>query len=199
MCFDDTCIPYCARAENFSSTLCKDYWKSLRPSETKDTGEETGEVCVNVEYNGKFVPKHSRSTLTSVGGGKDVVDIDVPGHFMREEEDVCVNVYNDDLADASMRLNDLVGQKKEGRNWQNVKQYCMYGATRLFMSVFKPASLAYSDQYCGKTGGESSSNDNNVSDTTDTLTGARDGFLRQYYENGSWIAGVNAASLSAKR
>jgi hypothetical protein len=109
----------------------------------------TGEVCVNAEYDA-WIADGFKWQRTAVGGGYDVMDIPVPAHYESKEGNFCVDVYNNDLADASNRLNSLLEEKKAKENWRNDKYYCMYGITRFFMSLFQPDSLAYSDKYCGK-------------------------------------------------
>jgi hypothetical protein len=115
-------------------------------------------------------------------------------------KNICVDVYNNDLADASSRLNSLLEEKKAKESWKNDKYYCMYGATEFLMSVFQPASLEYSNRYCGRTekaeeGGVSFLD--NLGRGLELMSETRRMF-REQCDAGNFLACFNAASLNAK-
>lgn len=112
------------------------------------TKEVTGEVCVNAEYDA--LSAGSSTKCGSVGGGRDCWDVPTPMRYQHKEQNVCVDVYNGDLADATSRLDSLLLDKKAKGGWKNDEYYCISGMTRFLMSIFQSDSLNYSDRYCGK-------------------------------------------------
>ncbi len=189
MCIEETCIPYCAT--HISEPICKNYGKSPRSNEPKTTGE----VCVNAEYD-----VHVPSSPGLYCGEVSCVDFITPAHDAHAARNFCVDVYNDDLADATNRLNSLLEEKKTSEGWKNDKYYCMYGATESFMSIFQPASLEYSNKYCGRT-------EETEEDGVSFLETLGRGFemmsetramFRKQCDTGSFWGCFNAASLSAK-
>ncbi len=170
---------------------CPDSYAGQIPGVSQEAQKNaTGEVCVNAEYDGELVPAgwESKSCGQSAQTRGEDCGHSIPAYVKREDENVCVDVYEDDLNDATNRLNSLLDEKKAKESWRNDKYYCMYGATRFFMSLFQSDSLAYSDKYCGKAS-ETSAVEPAVKEGTDRsfweIMRRASGMMNEDYSSGS--------------
>jgi len=201
MCFEETCVPYCAR--NVNDPICKDWVKEMTSTPKANTVEETGEVCVNVEYD-----IHVPSGSNLYCGEFNCTDVPYPAHDVRTEKNLCVDVYENDLNDATNRMNSLLTEKKAKEGWTNDKYYCMYGATEFLMSIFQPTSLEYSNKYCGRVTEETRAEPAAKEETGFSLWDAVNRsfemqretreIFREQCDAGNWVGCFDLASMSNK-